>query len=224
MRIVFVAIVLAPLLAGGNACCLGDDSVRGMYLEAWSNAVGKAPTSASDGAVADESVESVMAWRIRSGAHRGVALDGLAVVAVVLRSGGENGDARRQTDLLIDAQATDEQQNALTDLAKTCAAGAIGDIRSARRTKFDLRIGEGCALAFAVLETDGIKLRTRRVLPAERETLGEAELSRSASVKLFYSQAAIVSDWSAAHSPGEGGSTQPKWTTTGFAKVGGFAP
>lgn len=223
MRSIVIVVAAVWSVGGLGGRCFSDDAVRGMYLEARAIGAPAAPTLVSHVATASEAVDSVMGWRVRNGNHREVVLDGLAVVAVVRRATAEDGGQRQCTDVLIDANADDAQRDALIEMVKGQAAAAIGDIRSVKRTKFDLRIGEGCALAYAVLETDSIKLKTRRVLSEDRGLLDITERNGATAVKLFYSRSAIVSEWSESHSSSDRDSDSPPQDKPMFAKVGGFA-
>jgi hypothetical protein len=74
--------------------------------------------------------EAVMAWRIDKGHIGGVEVAGLAVVAAI--AGDENlainPEAARRTVLYVDAAATTEQRQALTDLYVTENALMFGEV------------------------------------------------------------------------------------------------
>lgn len=222
MRSIVIVVAMVSSVGGLGGRCFSDDAVRGMYLEARATGMPAAPTLVSHVATASETVASVMAWRVGSGNHRGVALDGLAVVAVVRRTVAEDDGQRPCADLLIDPNANDAQRDALIDMVKSQAATAVGDVRSVKRTKFDLRIGEGCALAYAVLDTDTITLKTRRVLPEDRGSADVAKQHGATAVKLFYSRSAVVSEWSESLSSSDRNSDSPPRDRSMIAKVGGF--
>src|SRR6185312_12623711 len=70
------------LLLAAAPVCLAAPSVSGDYLEARTSEVNTA------------GAEAVFAWRVRQGAWKGVAIDGLSVVAVV-RAAATLGDPTR---------------------------------------------------------------------------------------------------------------------------------
>lgn len=223
MRSVIVAIVLTQSIGVTGGTCMGGDSIRGMYLEVCPSDAASSPILVASSAPEVERVDAVLAWRIGKGHHRGVSLDGLSIVAVVQVYPGADSKTSRSADLLIDARADDEQRDALIDLAKTLASASIGNVRSATLTKIDLRIGEGCAVAFAVLEADSIKLRTRRVLPEELATLDKAAVDRAPLADVFYKYTAMADEWSLSQPSSDARTSQQVRVDASIAKVGGFS-
>jgi hypothetical protein len=76
--------------------------------------------------------QAVLAWRITSGAWRGVTMDGLTVVAAIAGDrnlgmrelGGEEPTAVRAV-ITVDARATPEQREALVSLVRELSGGII---------------------------------------------------------------------------------------------------
>lgn len=79
--------------------------------------------------------QAVLAWRITAGSYRGVALDGLTVVAAVagdrnlgMREMGGEEPTHVRAVISVDLRATPEQRTALVALARELSGGLITDV------------------------------------------------------------------------------------------------
>ncbi len=130
MKLAFSIIAASALLAGVVSA---DDRARltGEYVEARTAEV------FAGGCIMNSEAETmgrqaVMAWRITSGAFKGVQLDGLTVIAAVAgdrnlgmrEMGGEQPTAVKAI-ITVDPRATPEQKNALVDLVRELSGGFI---------------------------------------------------------------------------------------------------
>src|SRR5205823_11075631 len=93
---------------------------------------------------------AVMVWSVRNGSWKGVALDGLNVIAVV-RTDDTMGDLQYQPRsgpavLITDAAADAKQKEALTDFARSIAGKLIQTVVGVRTAKMEVAIGT-CATA-----------------------------------------------------------------------------
>jgi Protein of unknown function (DUF1326) len=110
--------------------------------------------------------EAIMVWSVREGSWKGTTLDGLSVIAV-LRADGTLGDVRYEPRsgkavLIVDAKANTDQQEALTDLARSLAGKLIKEVAAVRTSSIDAKMGtcskSGCA---AVKAGELVNISTR---------------------------------------------------------------
>ena len=110
--------------------------------------------------------EAIMVWSVREGSWKGTTLDGLSVIAVI-RTDGTLGDVRYEPRsgkavLVVDARANTDQQDALTDLARSMAGKLIKEVVAIKTSSIDAKIGacskSGCA---AVKAGDLVNISTR---------------------------------------------------------------
>jgi hypothetical protein len=110
--------------------------------------------------------EAIMVWSVREGSWKGTTLDGLSVIAVI-RTDGTLGDVRYEPRsgkavLVVDARANTDQQDALTDLARSMAGKLIKEVVAVKTSSIDAKIGacskSGCA---AVKAGDLVNISTR---------------------------------------------------------------
>lgn len=125
----------ATIFIGASPAMAGSDpTVTGEYVEARTAEV------FAGGCIMNSEAETmgrqaVMAWRVTSGAYRGVTLDGLTVVAAVAGDrnlgmrelGGEEPTAVRAV-ITVDLRATPEQREALVALARELSGGLITEV------------------------------------------------------------------------------------------------
>jgi hypothetical protein len=125
----------AAILIGTSPAVAGSDpTITGEYVEARTAEV------FAGGCIMNSEAETmgrqaVMAWRITSGAYKGVTLDGLTVVAAVAGDrnlgmrelGGEEPTAVRAV-ITVDLRATLEQREALVALARELSGGLITEV------------------------------------------------------------------------------------------------
>jgi hypothetical protein len=129
------------VLASASSLARSNDSISGEYLEARTAEV------FAGGCVMNSEAETtgrqaVMAWKIDRGSYRGVSLDGLAIVAAVngdsnlgMREMGGEVPQRVQAALVVDARATDAQQDALVAMARDLSKGVIRQVVSVTRAQ-----------------------------------------------------------------------------------------
>jgi hypothetical protein len=110
--------------------------------------------------------EAIMVWSVREGSWKGTALDGLSVIAVI-RTDGTLGDVRYEPRsgkavLVVDARANTDQQEALTDLARSLAGKLIKEVAAVKTSSIEAKMGacakSGCA---AVKAGDIVNISTR---------------------------------------------------------------
>jgi hypothetical protein len=97
--------------------------------------------------------EAILVWTVKEGDWKGTTVAGLSVIAVV-RTEGTLGDVRYQPQkgravIIVDAQATAAQQEALKDMAVTLADRLVDRVVETRCAPIQTRIGacekSGCA-------------------------------------------------------------------------------
>jgi hypothetical protein len=122
-----LAFVLVTMLAATAAA----QTISGDYVEFRTADVYTGPCFAN-GEVNLTGHEAVLAWRIERGSWRGVALDGLSVVAVV-RASATLGDLYAnplpaRTVFVVDERAGQAQRDALISFAQAQARGLLNDV------------------------------------------------------------------------------------------------
>jgi hypothetical protein len=132
------AVVAAGLMQG----TLGAraSSLSGAYVEARTAEV-FAGACVMNGEAGTTGKEALLAWKVDRGSFKGVALDGLSVVAAVSGDvnlgvreiGGETATTR--TALFIDERATPMQRAALVAMARQLSNGVIGEVVQLSGTK-----------------------------------------------------------------------------------------
>ncbi|HSS50086.1 MAG TPA: DUF1326 domain-containing protein [Thermoanaerobaculia bacterium] len=133
------------LLAAAPAC-LAAPSVSGDYLEARTSDIYTGPCFANS-EVNTAGEEAVFAWRVRQGAWKGVAIDGLSVVAVV-RAAATLGDPTRsplpaRSVLLVDERADAAQKAALLGFAHEMGGDLLSDVVSVESAPIALTVEAG---------------------------------------------------------------------------------
>jgi len=137
----------SPLAASQSA-----PEISGGYLEVRSCDVYTGPCFAN-GEMGLAGKEAVMVWSVRTGSWKGVALDGLNVIAVV-KTDDTMGDLRYQPRsgpavLITDAAADAKQKEALADFARSMAGKLIQNVADVKTAKMEVAIGTcakaGCA-------------------------------------------------------------------------------
>src|SRR6266446_5731233 len=148
-----IAVALLTL-AGGSLLAAQQftPKISGSYLEVRSCDVYTGPCFAN-GEMGLAGKEAVMVWTVRAGSWKGVALDGLNVIAVV-KTDGTMGDLHYQPRsgpavLITDATATATQKEALADFARSMAGNLIDKVVEVKSVKMEVAIGTcakaGCA-------------------------------------------------------------------------------
>ena len=137
-------------LAGATASATPPAAtIRGDYLEVRSCDVYTGPCFAN-GEMGLTGKECILIWSVRDGNWQGIELGGLSVIAVV-RTDATLGDQLNQPRhgkavLIVDANATAEQQRALTDLARSLGGALISEVVEVTASSIEARIG-GCSKA-----------------------------------------------------------------------------
>jgi hypothetical protein len=149
-------------------------AISGDYLEARTSDVYTGPCFAN-GEVNLAGREAVVAWRVSEGSWKGVAVDGLAVVAAV-RAAATLGDPfghpyPAHAVVLVDERATPEQREALVGFAKEMAGDLLGDVVSVTSAPIEMAVigggqehdhhGGGTGGSATLKAGDLVELRTR---------------------------------------------------------------
>ena len=110
---------LGPNLASGAG-------IRGEYVEARTADVFTGPCF-SNAEIFITGKNAVMAWKVTEGSWKGVKLDHLCVAAALVGSTtfSEDQPEKAQSVLIVDSQATEQQRDALVDLAKTLGGSRL---------------------------------------------------------------------------------------------------
>src|SRR5882762_1075411 len=90
--------------------------------------------------------EGMLVWSVKQGTWKGVALDGLSVIAVV-RTDDTLGDVRYQPRrgkavLIVDAKADSLQEAALKDFARSMAGKLISDVAEVKVASIEVAMGQ----------------------------------------------------------------------------------
>ncbi len=146
-RLIWTLPILA-LLAAAPACLAAPliSGISGDYLEARTSDVYTGPCFANS-EVNTAGEEAVFAWRVRQGAWKGVAIDGLSVVAVV-RAAATLGDPTRsplpaRSVLLVDERADAAQKAALLGLAHEMGGELLSEVVSVESVPIALTVEAG---------------------------------------------------------------------------------
>jgi len=123
--------------------CLAAPGISGDYLEARTSDVYTGPCFANS-EVNLAGREAVFAWRVSQGAWKGVAVDGLSVVAVV-RAAATLGDPTRsplpaRSIVLVDERADAAQKEALVGLAHEMGGELLSDVVAVESAPIELTI------------------------------------------------------------------------------------
>jgi hypothetical protein len=140
-----VGVVVAAGLFLSAGVRAADPLVTGDYVEARTAEVFTGPCMmGSEGEVSGK--EAIMAWRVSRGSMNGVAIDGLAMVAVVsgdrhlsMHEFGAPAPTLVKSVVMLDSRATPAQQRALLSLAKSLAPAVLGDVISTKSVPITFR-------------------------------------------------------------------------------------
>lgn len=140
----------AVALLAGASISLAAPAISGDYLEARTSDIYTGPCFANS-EVNTAGAEAVFAWRVRQGAWKGVAIDGLSVVAVV-RAAATLGDPTRsplpaRSVLLVDERADAAQRTALLGLAHEMGGELLSDVVSVESVPIALTVEAGTSPA-----------------------------------------------------------------------------
>ena len=120
-------VIGVPMLAATGQA----QHISGDYIETRSADVWTGPCVAN-GEVNLAGDQAILAWRVNKGDWNGVALDGLSIVGVV-KAGATLGDPYTnpypaKAVMIVDENATAEQQKALVGFAKTMAGDLLNNV------------------------------------------------------------------------------------------------
>ena len=118
-------------------------AISGDYLEARTSDVYTGPCFAN-GEVNLAGREAVVAWHVSEGSWKGVAVDGLAVVAAV-RAAATLGDPfgdpyPAHAVVVVDERATPEQRDALVGFAREMAGDLLGNVVSVTSAPIEMTV------------------------------------------------------------------------------------
>lgn len=111
--------------------------------------------------------EAILAWRVREGSWQGVDIEGLSVVAVV-QADETLGDldvdpVAARSLLLVDAEASERQADALVALARSMAGGLIAEVVAVRSIEIEAELRSGHGLkAVRAGDVAALEVRDRR--------------------------------------------------------------
>lgn len=123
-------------------------AISGDYLEARTSDVYTGPCFAN-GEVNLAGREAVVAWRVEEGSWKGVAVNGLSVVAAV-RAAATLGDPfanpyPARAVVVVDERATPEQRDALVGFAREMAGDLLANVVSVETAPIEMAVVEGHA-------------------------------------------------------------------------------
>jgi hypothetical protein len=161
-------VCVAPILAQVSQ----PQPISGQYLEARTADVYTGPCFANS-EVNLTGREAVLAWRIEKGSWRSVAVDGLAVVAVV-RASATLGDLYAsplpaKAVFIVDARANEAQRAALVDFAQAQTGGLLRDVVAIESSPIRFAMDESGHHADATLEAGSLaRIATRAIQDADQ--------------------------------------------------------
>jgi len=158
LSVVTVMLCLTSAWAGSDARIVGD------YLEVRTSDVYTGPCFAN-GEVGLTGKEAIAVWRIESGYYQGVALDGLAVVAVIKSEttlGDPYATGHSRAVVVVDEQADNRQRAALVAFARKMAGELLDDV--VKVVPAPIQIEVGANQGFARMEAGTIARFETRAL------------------------------------------------------------
>ncbi|MGP0066751.1 MAG: DUF1326 domain-containing protein [Isosphaeraceae bacterium] len=131
--------MLAPALAGAA-------EIRGEYVEARNADVFTGPCF-SNAEIFIYGKQAVLAWKVKEGSWKGEDLSGFCVAAAVLgdTTFSQDHPDRAQSVLIVDSRASDRQQRALIDMAKTLGGARLGHVTNVAITRMSLTLEDHTA-------------------------------------------------------------------------------
>jgi hypothetical protein len=138
--------VMGGIVFVGLTAIPGRAAIKGDYLEVRSADVYTGPCFANS-EVGLEGKQAILAWRVSRGSWRGVSLNGLSVVDVVLAN-ATLGDPYHnpypaRSVLIVDQRANSEQRQALVEFAKSAAGRLAGHVVSVVQAPIEVQVGTG---------------------------------------------------------------------------------
>lgn len=135
-RVLFAAAVMIVAICALVFSSQAENvSLRGDYVEVRTASV-FAGACHYNGEVVTTGRDAMMAWNVTSGKWQGVDLTGVRALAIVTAGVNLSDDqAARNAEVIIDAQASDAQSQAMIAALKTKYAAALGNIVTVRKTE-----------------------------------------------------------------------------------------
>lgn len=164
-----VTLCIASAVALSFAVRASAGSITGDYLESRNAEVwiGECFANSEMNLVGDK---AIMAWKVKQGAYHDVALDGLAVAAVVFsdKTFGIHKEFRTRAVMLVDERASASQRQALVAMAKALAGETIQSVVAVRPTRIRLETNTCETLGCAELDATVAKVKTRCLKACDR--------------------------------------------------------
>jgi hypothetical protein len=119
----------------------GAAEIRGEYVEARNADVFTGPCF-SNAEVFIYGKQAVLAWKVKEGSWKGVDLAGFCVAAALLgdTTFSQDHPEKAQSVLIVDSRASERQQRALIDMAKTLGGARLGHIQTVATTRMSLTL------------------------------------------------------------------------------------
>ncbi len=158
---------LVAILLVATAALAGASEIQGRYLEA-RNAEVYASHCFANSEMGIRGDLAVMAWQVDRGAHNGVRLDGLSVVAVI-RASSTLGDPfsnpyPMKAVLIFDERASEQQQEALAAFAKSASNDLLNDVVRTEVAPIGLDVhGDFHARRATLTAGDLVRVETREI-------------------------------------------------------------
>lgn len=140
----FIAMLTIALVASGAAFAGTPATIEGNYLEVRSCDVYTAPchANAEIGIVGEE---ATMAWQVTRGAHNGVDVSGLSVVAVIRTDSTLMDTSLDKYEgrgvVIVDEKANTEQRAALVDFAKAQSGTLLKEVVKVEAAPIEMKAG-----------------------------------------------------------------------------------
>jgi len=178
MKTKLTLILLALATATSFAGSLSAPRISGDYLEVRSCDV-YTGSCVANSEMGLSGREGMMVWSVKQGSWNGVALDGLAVLAVV-QTDDTLGDVRYQphrgrTVLIVDAKADSRQEVALKDFARAMAGNVIGEIKAVRTASMEVVMGRCASGSCATVKAGNLVEISTRCLGGKDHLCGNEE-------------------------------------------------
>jgi hypothetical protein len=169
---------LALCVAAASVVSANQPTVSGDYLEVRSCDVFTGPCVAN-GEMGITGKEAILVWKVREGSWNNIALDGLSVIAVV-RTDDTLGNVQYQPRngtaiLIVDAQATSLQREALKDLARTMGGSLVREVADVRSSAIESNLGSCAKAGCASVKAPGLVDISTRCFGAKDHLCGNEE-------------------------------------------------
>jgi hypothetical protein len=179
MKSLLSVAILMTAIGSALAVSPSAPDISGSYLEVRSCDVYTGPCFAN-AEMGVTGKEGILVWAISEGRWRGVALNGLNVIAVV-QTDATLGDLRYQPRygkavLIVDARADAKQKEALTDLARTMAGKLIKDVVEVKTASMEVALGTCAKAGCASVKAGNLVEISTRCLGGKDHLCGNEEI------------------------------------------------